>query len=419
MRLIDERGRLFGKLNLLDGIALFLLLFASALTFHLVGHDFLRHTTLTIELVEPKQYTPGVDEFLSVSGNAFGQSPDIWIDSSDPLMSFQVNEARVDLKPPEGLTPGMPVVSVRNPRGRVVSVQGLFEVVWKPVATSIALLESGNQNLYLLSGDYLEPNCKVNWNGETLPEVVIRSRYELEVSAPAADVPLTRLVLQNPSGGITMLEGKNLLEELRPKTADADWVPQVERLIPSAIRVERDSDLVVVGTHFAGGCTVRVGDHMITNVTLVKPYLLAVRIPARSLPFGRYPIEVTNPNGKTALFRDGLMVQEEALAEMVLRFDRLSKDQIKWFRQSPITLQILSERPPRRERLGKQWIEEKGRIEIRGLLPVLRENIRGDLSYSAAKIPLLEGEFVQVQVLPDQTLPAVLMSSPKLVQRDQ
>lgn len=419
MRLIDERGRLLGKLNLLDGIALLLLLFASALTLHLVRHDFLRHTTLTIELVEPKRFTPGVDGFLSVSGNAFGQSPDIWIDNGSPLMSFQVNETRVDLRPPEDLTPGMPVVSVRNPKGRVVSVQGLFEVVWKPVVTGITLLESGNRNLYRLSGDYLSPNCQVEWNGTTLPEVTIRSRHELEVSASADGIPLTRLVLRNPSGGVTTLEGKNLLEELRPKTADADWVPQIQLLIPSAIRMEQNSDLVVVGTYFARGCTVRVGGLTITNVTPVKPYILAVRIPAHSLPFGRYSIEVVNPNGKTDLFQDGLMVQGEALAEMVLRFERLSQDQIKWFRQSPITLQVLSERPPRRERLGKQWIEEGGMIEIRALLPVLRKTIGGDLIYSAAEIPLLEGGFVQVQILPAQTLPALLMSAPKVVQRDQ
>lgn len=233
MHLIDKEGRLLGKLNLLDGITLFFSLFASALAFHLIRHDFLRYATLTIESVEPKRFTPGVDGMLSVFGNAFGPTPTIWVDNSDPQTTYRVNETQLNINPPADLFPGQPVVTVRNHKGRVVSVQGLFEVVWKPKVTSIALLETGNQSRYLLTGDYLQRDCRVEWNGKAVPGVEIRSREEMEFCVEANDVPLTRLVLRNPSGGVTALEGDDLLKQLRPKAADDDWIPEIEMVIPS------------------------------------------------------------------------------------------------------------------------------------------------------------------------------------------
>lgn len=303
MRLIDEQGRLLGRVNLIDGAAIFLGLFSAALFLHFSAGNLLRHTILTLESATPKVFVPGVDQLLAIRGAAFKANLQIKIDGQPPPSMFFMDEAWVNVHLPDDLGPGDHQVTARNPGGRMVAKEAMFQIRWEPVVNTFAWQEWGEMNhaIYRITGKYLQPGCAITVNGAPVLQSSSLSSQELLITVLAvSNEVLTELSIQNPSGGGIVLKGEELLRRMDPNWVIPGAAPTILRVIPNPIQSRQETGVLILGQDFKRGGAVRIGGQPLERLEWFPPHVLCGLFPAHSLLPGENPVEVVNPNGKKA-----------------------------------------------------------------------------------------------------------------------
>ena len=300
MRLIDGQGRLFGRVNLIDGAAIFFGLFSAAVLLHFSYHNLLRHTTLTLEDVTPRIFVPGVDRFLAIRGNGFRADLQVKIDGQPPITMYGVNEARMDIQPPDDMGPGFHRVMVRNPGGRMITKDVLFQVRWEPVVETITLKgpEEVSEAIYRITGKYIQPGCAITVDGEPVLRSSSLSSQEVLVAVPATlNNVWTELSIQNPSGGGVVLKGEELLRRMAPKQFNSAIQPEIVRVIPDVIRIQQKTWVVISGKYLDRGCTVRIGGQPLEQLEWFPYSYVCGLVSDHSSSSGEQIVEVVNPNG--------------------------------------------------------------------------------------------------------------------------
>ncbi len=182
MRFIDERGRLGGRVSLID-VALLLsgLLVISAFTF---GYKLVGHQALRIYQIRPARVTTGVNQHFTIIGTGFDLGSVVFLGSL-PLQRRVLNEAFIEAILPSEMDQGMQVVSVRNGRGRLVMKENAFEVIWKPEILRIEpkQIKVNHTGKLIVIGRYFDKDCKVFWGRFRLRNVTRVNSGYLEVTA--------------------------------------------------------------------------------------------------------------------------------------------------------------------------------------------------------------------------------------------
>ncbi len=347
MRLIDEQGRLLGRVNLIDGAAIFFGLFSAALLLHFSYHNLLRHTTLTLEEATPKIFVPGVDQLLAIRGNGFRGDLQVEVDGQPPLSMVSVNEARMDIQLPDDLGPGDHQVMVRSPRGRMITKEAMFQIRWEPVVDTITRKgqEQMNEVTYRITGKYLQPGCAIRVDGTPVLKSSSLSSQEVLITVPVIlNEVWTELSIQNPSGGGIVLKGEELLRRIDPDRFLPGAEPRIVRVIPNPIQGWQETGVVILGQDFKKGCTVRIGGQPLKQMGWWPPYLICGSLPAHSIPPGKHPVEVVNSNGKktTASVVVTDVEMDKGIVDVELFFPGLSRKDLKnGFRIPGSVVQIL------------------------------------------------------------------------------
>ncbi len=369
MRVIDEQGRLLGRVNLLDGAAIFLGLFSAVLLLHFSYHNFLRHTMLTLEEATPKVFVPGVDRSLAIQGNGFKEGLQIKIDGQ--FISVRgVNEARVDVQLPDDLTPGYHQVQARNPGGRMVSREDLFRIRWEPVVETITLKgrERLDEKVYRITGKYFDPSCVIRVDGAPVLRPSSLNPQEVLITVPAASPEVwTELSIQNPSGGGIILGKEELLRRMDPARFPTKFTdPKISRVIPGIIQNRQETGVLILGHDLKEGCAVRIGDQPLKRMEWFPPHAVSGSLPAHSLIPGENPVEVVNPGGKKAT-ASVVVAADAGWVDVELFFPELSrKDLKKGFAGPGLPVQILT-LLDRRGKAAGAYAEVRLPVEIRGI----------------------------------------------------
>ena len=220
MRLfIDERGRLCGRLSLIDlAVVLALLSFAPMVYY---GFRVIGHQELMIRSVQPTTVAVGVDKRLTIMGSGF--KPGSWARLGADL-PFQkamfLNEARLDFLVPADIDAGMQSVFVRNRHGRLATLPNCVEVIRKPViivADPQTILPGDDDVMLVITGRYFRSDSTVALGTITLPNVQCPDSEHFKVLIPRRQLSpgWYSLAVTNPRGLVTSLE--RAVEMVSPK----------------------------------------------------------------------------------------------------------------------------------------------------------------------------------------------------------
>ena len=417
MRLIDEQGRLLGRFNLIDSAAIFLGLFSAALLLHFSYHNILRHTALTLEEATPKVFVPGVNQFLELRGNGFKGDLQVKIGGRPPLSIRGVNESRVDVQLPEDLGPGTHLVTARNPEGRMVTRDDLFQVRWEPVVERITLKgqERMDEKIYQITGKYFEPNCVIRVDGAPVLRSSSLNPQEVLITVPAdSNKVWTELSIQNPSGGGIILGKDELFRRLDPArfhTKGAD--PKISRVIPNLIQSRQETGILIFGRNFQAGCAVRIGGRPLEQMEWFPPYAVCGSFPAYALLPGENSVEVVNSDGKKAA-ASVTVAAETGWVDLELFFPNLSRRNLKnWFEIPGSPIQILKILD-RRGKVPGAYAEVRLPVEIHRM----GEDGDGDVPLCYFENKLLRiSQRISFFLSPDRVVSAEVHSSPKWIRQ--
>lgn len=208
MKLIDGKGRLLGRISLLD-IAILLgglsLSFLFLYSYRLIGHG-----GLAVYGVTPARVTTGIDRVITVFGTGFDLGSVVYIGNL-PLMTRFLNEARLDATLPDEINQGKQEMYIRNGRGRFVMKADAFETIWKPEILQVEpnRLVAGEESRLVILGRHFEEGCTVTLGRLRLKEVMRLNPGRLEGAVtPRGMLPGRRydLIVSNGKDRQTLLQ---------------------------------------------------------------------------------------------------------------------------------------------------------------------------------------------------------------------
>lgn len=204
-RVIDAKGRLFGKINLIDlgvvGGGLLLVPF-----FGFAFGSIIQHRSLVIGQVDPPRIVAGSDELITVLGAGFDAKTVVNIGELKAKNIFFDNEARLRIVLPDGVGPGWQTLKIRNGHDRLVVEPKAFEVIWKPMLFSAVPKKVAREDPETITvrGRYLEGNCVVKIGAQHVKNVRYVDSTHLEVKLQAYQLGFGRwdLTVASPAGDV-------------------------------------------------------------------------------------------------------------------------------------------------------------------------------------------------------------------------
>lgn len=427
MRLIDERGRLFGRINLIDGAVLFFLLFSAGLFLHFSYHNLMQHTTLTLEDATPKLFVPKGGRYLSIRGNGFKENIEVRVDGTAPLCATWVNEARIDLQLDGSLEPGPHQISLRNPGGRLVSRNDLFQIRWEPEVNTISMQSrEGTQSTYRITGSYLYRRCSVWVDGKKQNEVKYINSQEIHIImlTPREETPAIwkELIIRNEDGG----EGEVRVagDELREKIAlwSLPIEPKIARIIPDTMLAWQKTGIIIAGNDLRQGCEVLIGGQPLQGMQWYPPNLITGFLPPGSLPAGKHEIEAINSSGARKIADMKLKVVDRGMVEMELRLLDVDRKDLESYLAGKKNRSIMGSSSPLfqvtqiLEKKPKWWVSRKKlskEVRVRGRLEVeLRPEESGEPLYFYHNDRLKPGQQIAVPISVNRAVQAIVERVP-------
>lgn len=431
MKLLDQRGRLLGRLHLLDGV--FLLVGLAWLPLIPYAYRIVsQRTELNLFRVDPAEVYPGKTKTISLSGSGFDPETLVQLGSCPPQKGIYINSARLDVPLPETLSKGSQPLTIRNGRGRLMRKEQAFTVVWEPFIEQVRFLPTlGGASLLMIYGNAFEPGCSLALDGTLLADTTHQSHRVLEV---LASMEMTagahRIEITNPSGMKTSWEGiipagdSHLLKVLEAKFSQRQKEPlTITGLRPE--RIESDTqELMILGSGFDRDCRVFLGEIPLTQVQVLSPAVLVVQL-ADVLPdrlAESLPVVVIGKDGTRAVQGAKLNITPVrtfwAQIVLVVRFQEMSRIDLESLdpnhpeaaaadSNAAKTISILDQTPPR---AGKN----NGSALVELVLPV-------DVTVSPEQQSIIyrgqaieEGRPIEIRI-PGRTCRAVVVSKPLIL----
>ncbi len=138
MTVIDDRGRIFGRVNLIDaGVALVV---ALVITFGVQLHYIATYPTPVIERVEPVKIPPGKDALITIHGRNFDPQTVVKTGVSSTTGIFQsvrfISPTQIEFAISEGVPEGAYFVLVANRANKMAIMNNAFPVEAPPPTLS-------------------------------------------------------------------------------------------------------------------------------------------------------------------------------------------------------------------------------------------------------------------------------------------
>lgn len=315
--ILDSRGRLRGKVNLLDLLALLFVLSLSST----VGYAMLvsRHQSLEVVSIEPRWIVAGPDRYVMMKGTGFDQSTTIEIGHYPLRTRVYFDESTIGTLINEEIEPGIQRVVVRDGRGRYVILKDAFEVIWEPKITEVkprSIYNRGRGTRIDILGAFFTRSCSVRVGEQefTLVEPVIPGRISAELpkdsdrSLALGEHPVT---VTNEGGQSVTLEGAVVTLP----------VPEVDSVVPNRVVVGDTVELEIRGRHLREGIRVwfEEQERPLGVATFVSPELLRLRFTADGTMRRENDLILELPNGpKVTALANAVAIDDALDVFMVL-----------------------------------------------------------------------------------------------------
>lgn len=342
-RFIDEKGRLLGKVNWLDALTIgsaLLLIPMFFFAYRVVAGSF----ELEIKSVTPARFVTGVDETLTIIGTGFDPYSTVQFGTFPSVKGVFVNEVRLDVKVPAELPPGRYAISVLNGHGRLIGQEAAFELIWKPRIDAVSMeWTTDEKTLIHILGAYFEKGCTVSCEQLPVPSLPEVSSSFLMGVIPFLVPPGEYLVSVKNANGLSSVQACRLTlesvqqSEIVPRKpapvedAESYWKPTIHQVIPTNVKADESTRLIVLGDSFAGQCRVVLGGVPLKEIKVVNSSCLVLSVPAYTLFPGRFPLVVQNPNGSWAEASIEVIGQPKTYDDsvvVVMRFEKLSRQEL-------------------------------------------------------------------------------------------
>jgi hypothetical protein len=309
MPILDDRGRLFGRVNLIDaavatvGLALIPLAYASWL--------FLRTPTPVLQTATPSSWRAGPDtQVVLLTGQHFRPYLRAIVGRAQTTYLFD-SPTRAELRI-SALPPGVYDLFLYDQTQEVARLPQALTVVNRtpPVVTSVTpgLLEFSR-----------EPQ-RVVVKGERLTNALKATIGSADVTFTSPSPDRGELMAQSlPPGTFDLVLSDELGEVVRVPNAIVVPKPAIQRVTPSVLEYSRDNQRVELkGQHFLPGIRLFVGWREIAP-TFESPQSGEVQIPP--LPPGSYDLAIFDASGGTEYSRypKAITIRPAQTVELQLR----------------------------------------------------------------------------------------------------
>lgn len=171
MNLMDSRGRLGGRVSLVDLLAVLLLLVLLVPPI-VLAYNALGLSEIELSAVEPTRLVVGEHRRIRIHGSGFRKDSVVKLSALNLGKPAQVSLSSIEADIPENLPPGWYHPIVVGPRNSSAAIFPIF-VVWKPEVLSVspAIVEGGEEVTLEISGRRFLPDAAVSLGGVALPHV--------------------------------------------------------------------------------------------------------------------------------------------------------------------------------------------------------------------------------------------------------
>ncbi len=409
--IVDSRGRLFGRVNLLDLMALLFLLSLSGTVWYAVRA--VRHRSLEIISLEPKQIIAGRKQGIMIRGTGFEPKTTIRVGNYPDRTGTFVNESTIGTKIPDEYEPGLYRVIVHDRYGRYTALDDAVEIVWVPQITQVKPKQIYNTTRWAkfeIFGKFFSRPCLVHV-GDRKMRVLGTSTsdhlvVELEQGKPPLPVGIQPLTVTNikgksineeqgihvPGSSVTLEDGMEVLP-----------VPEVRSVTPHSILLGQTADLFILGKNLRPEADVWIGEQSLGRAQQVSPECLRIRVTGSPAVSGR-SLNFQLPDGpQVPVFSNAFQVDSEHLLRMVVP--------IALDRESAAGLGEIRESPEWRLKRRARYPAAKGRPVLETVLPVYFQADGGASRYLYDGQPLRAGSPIQVKIQ-GRTLSGTIAAEP-------
>ncbi len=292
MPLLDDRGRFFGKVNLIDAAVVAVVLGLIPLGYASWG--LFKTPATKLISVSPAQLKPNdANQHLVLNGEGLRPYLRAFVGQGGPSRYLFETPTRSEIVPP-ALPPGKYDVFLADETQEVTRVPNAFTVIATPPPTiasaTPAVLEYTREPQHItLKGERFPPVLKV-----TVGPVEAGYKAESDTRAELTTPPL-------PPGTFDIVLSDTVQELVRLPKAITVPKPTIQQLMPATVEATRDSQRIEFsGKHFQPTLRMFVGWREV-NPTFVSLEHGEFALPP--LPAGRYDVAVFDASGTTELAR--------------------------------------------------------------------------------------------------------------------
>lgn len=332
---LDSRGRLLGRINLVDLLISLFLLSLGGVVAYAVGVS--RYRALSIVSVEPRRMVAGVRQTLEVRGTGFDPAATVWLGPhisraggywEDSVLGIEMGK--------DDVLPGVYTVRVRDGHGRTATAPDTLEIVWEPQITEVnptIIYNTGPGARLDISGASFAPGCTVRLG-------------EREIPAERINTDASRMLIADFSQGAPLPIGSHAVTVTNAGGQSFTWeglvtvvpAPEVTGVAPDRVLLGDAVDLAFYGKNFRDGTTVWMGEEPIGQATLVSPDCLKIHLRADNSKFQGTSISFEPPDGPKTWVGKGIVsivVSHPALMVASVLLDEQSARIVSELRASP------------------------------------------------------------------------------------
>lgn len=311
--MVDSQGRVFGRVNLLDLMALFLLMSMGGTLTYAVAVS--RFHLLEVFSIEPRRVVAGSGTSVMMKGTGFDPQTTVRLGDYPDQGGVYFDESTIGMEITEKFHPDLYRVIVHDGRGRYVTAPGAVEVVWIPRTSEVRphiIYSAGPGARLQILGEFFTDPCSVRVGERELEVTAVTGHRQLEaeLGEGAAPLPLGEqaVTVVNKGNHAATLEGA---VRVYPP-------PEVISLEPSTLLAGQSTEVVLHGRHLEEGTRVWFGKHLVGEAQFVNPERLKLQL-ASHPEISRQDLYLELPGGpKVLVMERALEVQGRVPLLMVV-----------------------------------------------------------------------------------------------------
>lgn len=256
-------------------------------------------TNPTITAVSPATGPIAGGTPVTITGTGFLPGATVYIGSAPASSVVVVSSTQITAVTPQG-TQGSANVLVVNTDGGVGNATAVYFFTANTAALSIsgttpATGPIAGDTLVTITGAGFEPGATVLMGGIPASRVTWLGSSQIWAHTPPNSAGSVTVSVINPNG--------NSVSLAKAFTYDSTGGITITSVSPGGGLTSGGASVLVTGTGFAAGATVRFGATTAASVTFLNSTQLIAAVPAGSA--GTVPVTVTNPNGTAQTLSNG------------------------------------------------------------------------------------------------------------------